>query len=324
MLDEQDIIRRLQQATSHIGVTGIGDDAAVIPLNETESYVITKDLLVEDLHFSLAYFDPESLAHKALHVNLSDIAAMGTLPCYVLLGIAIPSLLSEKFLHSFLDHFSRLCQKNNVHLIGGDTTASSGKLIISLTVIGRAVTSQLKFRNRAQPNELIAVAGNMGYAHLGLKALEEGMSDFEAFTSTSLRPMARVKEGLWFGAQSAVSSMIDLSDGLHIDLSRLCTASKVGSEILVNSLIPSSEFLDACIRLHLDPLESMLIGGEDYGLLVTLKADEYESIAHRFEELFGYQLTLIGKTTDTGVVKLMKNNREIPFVYRAFSHFGEL
>lgn len=326
MLIEHNIITRLQQAFSQCapGITGIGDDAAVIPLNERKSYVITKDLLVEDKHFSLRYYDPESLAHKTLHVNLSDMAAMGAIPCYGVLGLSIPITLSEEFLDQFLNYFSLLCQDNGVHLIGGDTTASGDKFVISLTVIGRVETNQLKFRTGAQPGDLVAVVENLGYAHMGLIAIEKDTPGLELFKTAALRPLSRVKEGLWFGAQKNITAMMDISDGLYIDLMRLCEASKVGAQIDVESLIPSTDFLDACSKISLDPLECMLIGGEDYGLLVTIKADVYEEIARAFAAAFGYQLTHIGKITDTSGVKLIRKEKEVPFTYHPFSHFGEL
>lgn len=326
MFNEQEIIQELQQAFTQTNseIIGIGDDAAVIPLSNVQSYVITKDLLVENKHFSLKYYDAKSLAHKALHVNLSDLAAMGATPSYATLGLAIPSSLSEDFLRDFLIHFTCSCKESGVHLIGGDTTASGDIFIISLTVVGRIQTAQLKFRHTAQVGDCIVLVGHLGHAHIGLNALEKDIPGLEEFKVAALQPVALIQEGSWLGGRRGVTAMMDLSDGLYVDLSRLCDASKVGAEIQVTNLNPSEDYIQSCSLLQLDPLECLLTGGEDYGLLLTINDDSYKEIADAFERTFGYQLTGIGKITDTGVVRLMKNGNEIPFTYRPFSHFGEL
>lgn len=326
MFNEQKIIDGLRQAfiQTNQSVVGIGDDAAVIPFSDTERYVITKDILVEDKHFSLKYFDPESLAHKALHVNLSDVAAMGAKPCYALSGVTIPLTFSEEFFEQFLRYLTETCQKNGVHLIGGDTTASGDKFVVSITLIGRAPLSNLKYRHTAKAGDIIAVAGNLGHASMGLQALEKEIPGFESFKSSALQPTARLQEGLWFGAHKGVTAMMDVSDGLYVDLSRLCESSKVGAEIYVEDLLSTIDFMKGCVQLKLDPLECLLVGGEDYGLLVTISSSIYDEISQTFEKNFGYPLLRVGKITNGCTIKLMKNGSEVPFTYRPFSHFGDL
>lgn len=326
MLDEHNIIKTLQKAFPHLSadIIGIGDDGAVIPLNERESYVVTKDLLVEDNHFRLAYFDAESLAHKALHVNLSDVAAMAAKPRFVLLGVSIPRDFKEDYLKQFLNDFGRLCLENDVQLIGGDTTASGDEFVISVTVIGQGMTQHLKFRRGARIGDIIAVAGNLGHAHLGLKALEGAFPGLEEFKMAALRPMARVREGLWMGQQKDIHTLMDLSDGLVLDLSRLSEASQVCAEIEINNLTPSKEFLQGCAKVGQDPLECMLVGGEDYGLLMTVTASAYDKIAKDFEQSFGYSLMRVGIISAGQGLRLKKDGEEVIFKYKLFSHFGEI
>ncbi len=323
MLNESEIIETLRQNFNVPG--GIGDDGAIFPFSETEDYVISKDLLVEDIHFKIKYMDPESLAHKALHVNLSDLAAMGAKASYILLGGSIPKG-RESYAHDFLRAFTRACKACDVVLIGGDTTASPHKLFISVTAIGRAEKSHLKFRSQAKEGDIVCVAGNLGHAHVGLMALEKGCEGLITFKEAFLKPKALLREGLWLGSQKGVSSMMDISDGLYIDLKRLCQASGGAAEIELESLPISSDFQAACHTLKLDPREVQLTGGEDYGLLMTINCQNFQSIVNAFESSFGYPLKAVGKILKEplGNVILTQSGHDVPFVFKPFSHFGEI
>lgn len=322
MLNESNIIHYLQQQFP--SPEGIGDDAAVFPLSDTESYVITKDLLVEDVHFRRRYYDAESLAHKALHVNLSDLAAMGAGASYALLGIAIPKD-TETYTDSFLERFAEACQAYDVALIGGDTVASPGPLSISVTLIGKILTTNLKFRHRARPGDIICIAGNLGYSYIGFKALEKNIEGLDEFKGAFLKPTALLKEGIWFGAQPGIGAMMDISDGFYVDLTRLCQASHVKGEVDLDALPTNQDFNSACQELHLDPLQAQLSGGEDYGLLVTVHPDEYANIEAQFTKQFGYALQKIGtvKTGSDGVI-WMKKGQQVELDLKPFCHFGEL
>ncbi len=325
MLKEADIIKKLQQAMNKgpWGVHGIGDDAAVFPLSDTASYVISKDLLVEDTHFRLRYFDPASLSHKALHVNLSDLAAMGATPHFVLLGLSIPQYLSQEWIDVFLREFVSECQKLGIYLIGGDTTASQQGLFISVTVIGQAQNSHLKFRDEAKAGDLLCIAGHLGEAGAGLAALEKGIAGFESLKARALRPEALIQEGTWLGTRPEVTAMMDISDGLYIDLSRLCQASSVGATIELNTLQPSKALQEGCQKMNLDPLECMLTGGEDYALLMTISAEDFPTVTKEFKETFGYPLLSMGNISQDNGIKLTQDGNPTSFSYRPFSHFKE-
>jgi thiamine-monophosphate kinase len=320
MLNEENIIGYLKsQFRDSASIIGIGDDAAIFPKNEQESYVISKDLLVEEQHFRLRYYDAATLAQKVLQVNLSDIAAMGAKPHSVLLGLAIPPTLSENWLNTFLESFVEACKENRVILLGGDTTASSTHLFISATVIGEAPNANLKRRNTAQVGDVVCVAGQLGEAHTDLLLLEKNLRK-----TAPMYVQAKVQEGLWFGNHPEVHAMMDISDGLYLDLSRLCEASQVGAEVVLDGIIPSRELIEACAVLTLDPLQCMLVGGEDYGLLVTIDPHQYEPLAAAFLKKFGYSLARVGTITQHSGIRLIQNNQEVPMIYRPFSHFGEL
>lgn len=312
MIQEDKIIKALQ-ATSADGF--IGDDAAVLPnVHGANRYVISKDLLVENVHFRTKYLTPEDLAHKALHVNLSDIAAMGAEPLYILCGISIPSNLQDYALR-FLNSLTATCQNVGVTLIGGDTTASKDRLFISITAIGTAPESNIKYRNGAKVGDLICIVGNLGFAHLGFLGLEQSLTTDTKYINSFLRPEAKIKEGIWLGKQFAVNSMMDISDGLYIDLRRLISSSKkhavLDIDLLQNHLNP-----DVSVQIALE-------GGEDYGLLVTIHQDSFEELSHSFMESFGYDLKVVGHITDGDGLSFKQDNKPAEIVVNHFAHFGE-
>lgn len=319
MLSESRIVHYFQKQFPSC----IGDDAAVLPFSENESYIITKDLLVEDLHFRRKYTDAASLAHKALHVNLSDLAAMGAMPKYVLLGISIPEH-DANYINEFLKCFAEVCKHCGVVLIGGDTTKSPNKLFISITAIGTAANNHIKYRNNAAIGDLICVAGDLGYAHLGLTLLERNIPGFNQFKEKCLKPIARINEGIWFGKEFAVTAMMDISDGCYIDLKRLCESSHTLAQVNLDSLEPTQEFISVCEKLGLDPLMTELTGGEDYGLIMTIKPHDYPTISSKFLEHFGYKLKVIGKMMEGEGINFIKNGIHKTLELQPFSHFGEL
>ncbi len=317
MLSESNIIHTLK---THFPEQ-IGDDAACMPLNSTQSYLISKDLLVEDTHFRLRYQDAKSLAHKALHVNLSDLAAMGATPQSVLLGLSIPSYF-ENQTADFLEAFSSACKKAGVTLIGGDTTRSHQQLMISITAIGIAPTHHIKFRKNTQPHDLLCMAGQIGEAHLGLTALEQNNTQHLNYKNAFLNPHARIAEGIWLGQQSGVTSIMDVSDGLLIDLERLCKASSIACKLNLDAFTPNAAFISACKALKLDPITAQLAGGEDYALMFSVAPEAYQALAEQFQSTFKYALKSIG-VFQTGLgVKLTQNNKPITKDITPFSHFG--
>lgn len=298
MLNEAKIIDNLKQNFMIPG--GIGDDAAIFG-----DYVISKDLLVEDIHFRCKYVDPISLGYKALQVNLSDIAAMGAKGVYVLLGIAIPKDYAQ-YVEDFLKSFSDSCKAENIQLIGGDTTASEDKLYISITIIG--ITKNPILRNGAKVGDLICVFGDLGHAHIGLQAFEKSLDGFDEFKKAFLWPKAKNAEN-----NISVTAMMDISDGLLVDLKKLCKASKVAAQIDLDSFKNTPAFYNACKELELDPLAVIINGGEDYGLLMTMSPDA----------VISPPLRVIGKIIEGNEGEVIFK-KPINLTLREFSHFGEL
>lgn len=318
MLNEIQIINQLKAHFPQY----IGDDAAVIPASDNQSYIISKDLLVEDIHFCTTYFSAANLAHKALQVNLSDIAAMGGKAQFVLCGIAIP-MQQAKYAQDFLTALVTACKDANVIMIGGDTTRSADKLFISISVIGSSITDNIKYRSTAKVGDVICVVGNLGYSHLGLIACEQALPDLQDYKNVFLCPTAKMNEGLWLAEKPGVNSMMDISDGLYIDLKRLCESSQVAAHIELNDLQPSTAFKNVCDRLQLDAVNVMLTGGEDYGLLCTVDNMYYAKLTEDFKHNFGYPLQRIGNIVTGADVRFTQNAAPKHLALKPFSHFGE-
>ncbi|WPX97031.1 Thiamine-monophosphate kinase [Candidatus Bandiella woodruffii] len=277
---------------------------------------------MEDVHFCTSYFDPLSLAHKALHVNLSDVAAMGATPLFVLGGISIP-MLHQEYAKEFLHNFADMCENTGIKLIGGDITASRDRIFISVTIIGVARTKAIKYRCTAKPTNIICVVGELGYAHLGLIACEKSLSEFGLYKKPFLRPTAKTKEGIWLAEQDAVTCMMDISDGLLVDLRKLCKASDAKGVIDLELLNPSIAFREDCAILGLDCMDVMLTGGEDYGLLCAIDVEKLHCFAKDFAKIFGYPMKRIGYITNGSGICFVNNGLWKNKKLKPFSHFGE-
>ncbi len=318
MLNEAHIIQTLKNSFPDY----IGDDAAVLPLSRDQAQLITKDLLIENRHFKTQYVDAASLAHKALHVNLSDIAAMGGKPTYILCGIAIPTRLAT-YATDFLTALTQACKAANVILIGGDTTGADDTLSISITALGIAPTQHIKYRTQAKPQQILCHIGNIGFAHLGLTAFERNTPALNTFKHALLYPTALCKAGAWLAQYADITSMMDVSDGLYLDLTRLCKASNVGAKLYCDQLPCDDLFLKACDRLQLDPLITLLTGGEDYGLLFTVNAQAVPALSNRFLKQFHHPIHCIGEITTEKQITLYDHETIITPTITPFSHFGE-
>jgi len=268
---------------------GIGDDAAVVQAPPSMETVITTDVLVAGVHF-FDDVDPAALGHKALAVNLSDLAAMGAAPAWFLLDLTLPKV-DKAWLEAFAHGLHELALTYQVQLIGGDT--SSGPLAVAITAIGLVPQGKSMRRDGARPGDLIYVTGTLGDAALVLAARrgEYGVTagDVAAVRQRLERPDPRIAEGV--GLRDLASSAIDISDGLIADLGHVLEASKVGARVNLGAIPVSATYRAQMRKIGLD---YALAGGDDYELCVTVpRAD-----AIRAESLAlasGFSLTRIGE-----------------------------
>jgi thiamine-monophosphate kinase len=254
---------------------GIGDDAALIAPTGHSEWVLTCDQFLEGIHFFADSHPPDSVGYKALARATSDIAAVGATPRFFLLTLALPSDKTGAWFNAFLRGMGRAARQMGLRLAGGDTTKNA-KISISVTVLGEIAPGRAVTRAGARPGDIIYVSGKLGRAQLGLELLRrklDRLPPFRHFLRPHLYPQIRLKLGAWLALHRFPSAMMDISDGLSTDLARLCRASDVGARIRANR-VPSVAVPPSVARrlgrLHADPLQMALHGGDDYELLFTV------------------------------------------------------
>lgn len=303
-------------ATPPEGILGIGDDTAVIK-SDDGYLLITKDLLIEDVHFTLSHHPPHLLGRKSMAVNISDIASMGGEPLFALLGVGFPRDFSWEWIEKFMEGIKEICEEYGVYLIGGDTCASP-KLFISVTLIGR--TEKAIMRSSAKEGDYIYVTGSIGDSGAGLYIILNNLPPekphLKYLLKRHLDPTPRVSTGRFLQKENIASSMIDLSDGLSIDLHNLCRESGVGALIDSGKIPITEELIEFCKEIGEEPVKFALQGGEDYELLFTspIQLDERLKREH--------SITLIGRIEgkEKGI-RILKNGEEKPLPRSGWEHF---
>lgn len=266
-MDEQAFTRFLKESFPFSRGLGIGDDTSVTRTGDTYQ-LVTKDLLIEGIHFSLDHFSLPDLAEKSLAVNLSDIAAMGGTPLYFYLGLGSPATFNEKDLQDFFSGLKQGCRKWQVELAGGDFSRSPA-LFISVTVVGEA--RQPVYRSGARSDDLIGITGACGESALGLRCLMNNIEN-PYFIRRHKQVEPEIEKGRILSPHA--HAMIDISDGLVIDLERVLAASRKGAEIFFEKIPVSAEMAGFCRKYHIDLYETVLAGGEDYVLLFTVAPEK--------------------------------------------------
>lgn len=306
---------------------GIGDDAALIAPSGRTEWVLTCDQFLEGVHFLADSHPPDSVGYKALARATSDIAAMGGTPRFFLLALALPSSRTGAWFDGFLRGMARAARQMGMRLAGGDTTRSA-KVSISITVLGEIAPERAIKRAGARPGDIIYVSGRLGRAQLGLELVRAKLNRLPRFRHLlrpHLYPQIRLRLGAWLAHHRVPSAMMDISDGLSTDLSRLCRASHVGARIWAGRIprvvVPPS----VARRLrssHLDPLQMALHGGDDYELLFAVPLRHVKRLrrAPGFRELTpigeitrGKQILLVG---DDGAAKILKPGGWDPFRHK--------
>jgi thiamine-monophosphate kinase len=286
-------------------LVGIGDDAAVVESERNRVEVLSVDALVEGIHFDRAFVPPDAIGHRALAVNLSDLAAMGAAPRLALLSMALPPALPLADFEGVVAGLARVARQHRLHVVGGNLARSPGPLMIDVTVIGNVKRRQAMTRGGARPGDEIYVSGTLGAAAAGLRMLRAKSATTERTDSNGghrgkpsqdppstesprpplssvnsvvglcteryLYPEPRVRLGLLLSRNRAASASIDLSDGLADGVRRIAAASGVGAVIETDAL-PIDPGVRAWFEARgLDPVAEAMTAGDDYELLVTVR-----------------------------------------------------
>ena len=317
-LGERRVISKIRRAFGEQRtdiLIGIGDDAALV--KAPRSLLLTTDILVEDEDFRRAVHPPRLLGRKALNVNLSDIAAMGGRPLHALVGMALPGDVEESWLRQFMAGFRSAAREARVALVGGDLSRSE-KIMISVTVTGEAKSPVT--RSGARAGDGIFVSGTLGDAARGFRLLEEGglkgtSRGAGPLVRAFLDPVPRLELGALLARRKLASAMIDISDGLSVDLAHICEESRVGAEVDA-SRIPISAALR---RASKDPLALALHGGEDFELLFAVRQAKIAAVEKLPSK---FRLTRIGRVTAGNKMFLVgPDNKKEPLRAGGFEHF---
>jgi thiamine-monophosphate kinase len=327
-INENRIVKLLQDRYpgSNLSIKkGIGDDAAVIlPRNAQEYWIVTTDMLLENIDFRRDWTPPGDLGCKSIAVNLSDLAAMGARPRFFTVSLALPPDVSEKWILEFYRGMTELGSSNGAWLIGGDFSGSKSEIMISITVLGESLKRKVLYRSGGRPGDLLYVTGSLGRSAAGLKLLQNGctrprLQPQKEAIQAHLKPAPRCEAGLWLSQSGLVHCMMDLSDGLSVDLPRMCSASGVGAEIDCSRLpVFTKSSLWGC-----DPLDLALNGGEDFELLFAVPRNKARLFEKTYPSKFP-DVTNIGEMISGRVAVWMhnagKNRCRMP--ERGFDHFA--
>lgn len=316
-IGEHALISRITQrlAMPSWVVVGPGDDAAVIQPERGALDVVTTDAVVEGIHFDRRFVPPDAIGHRALAVNLSDLAAMGARPRAALLSFVLPGQLEVACVDRLLDGLLALAATHGVAVIGGNITRSPGPLVIDVTAIGSVRPRRVLTRAGARPGDDVYLSGAIGAAAVGLKSLTDdaGMGvhtrPYTVEEEQYLRPQPRVRLGMLLGRNRAASACIDLSDGLADGLRQIAVASDVGIAVDEASIPVAGSVVE--------------FQSDDYELLFTSRPSWRGRVKAVRSQAGDLPITRVGVVTNDRrvVLKTGAGERELPTGYE---HFGRV
>ncbi len=319
-MGEFELIERFFKRAAPHAAVGIGDDCAIWTPSPGQQLAFSADMLVEGRHF-LSTVNPRDLGHKALAVNLSDLAACGATPRAFLLSLALPRV-DEVWLSGFSQGLFALADAHGCELIGGDTT--QGPLNVSITVMGEVPAHQAILRSGAQEGDDLYVSGHLGDARLALEAFRGtvslSQSVFELARSRMERPEPRTALGV--ALRGVATAMADISDGLLGDLGHILKASRVGADIHISALqnLMLTRQTWPCPQHLL--LRCILSGGDDYELVFTCHPSQHQQVL-ALRQSCGTPVTRIGRiTAEPRLLLLTEDGGVLPNTFSSFDHFA--
>jgi thiamine-monophosphate kinase len=317
-ISENKLINRIRKFEEKSGAVlrGIGDDGAVVQL-PAGPYVLVQDAMVEHVHFEFSFVDPYDLGKKAVYVNVSDILSMGALPLYFLVTIGLTPALTSKDISRLYRGMRQAAREFGAILIGGDTTESKNDFFIDISMMGKIITKSYLGRDKAREGDFIAVTGSLGESAYGLHLFKEGMGSdrgLKRFLKRYSSPKPPYPVWKELVKHDITRAMMDVSDGLLIDLGRMMTESRKGAIIHLEKLpIPSI--------LRKDNKEIFaLSGGEDYQFLFTFPKNKLETVQKI--TLKGNPISIIGEVIRGKGVKVLSKGKVLEIPVKGYEHFG--
>ena len=333
------LLTRLPRPSASV-LVGPGDDAAVVATTRNERLVITTDAVVEGVHFSRAYSTPADIGHRALAVNLSDLAAMAATPKWALLSLVLPGLMPVAEVEELVDGMSALATRHGVSVAGGNITRTDGPLVVDVTAGGEAAPRKWLTRNGARAGDEIYVSGSIGGAAAGLEMLRTGAGSRQPFDSAPesrrlaqgrpadvcimrhRQPEPRVRLGIAMGRARAAHAAMDLSDGLADAVHQVAAASRVGVRVDAASLP-----IEACASewwkaRGVDAVSAAVAGGDDYELLFAVPAKGAGRLRSVTRRVSDPALTKIGVFTKDAHERVLMRDGKEDTIPRGFEHFA--
>jgi thiamine-monophosphate kinase len=332
------LLARLPRPSATV-LVGPGDDAAVLAPVRNERLVVTTDAVVEGVHFSRAFSTPADIGHKALAVNLSDLAAMAATPRWVVLSLVLPGSWMVADVEDLVDGLAALAQRHGVSVVGGNIARTDGPLVVDVTAGGEVAPRRWLTRSGALAGHEIYVSGTIGGAAAGLEMLKTGTGNREPGTGKALaapgsqlpapdcvarhrRPEPRVRLGMAVGRARAAKAAMDLSDGLADALRQVAAASGVGVKVDAE-LLP----IDQCARewwvsRGIDPVTAALKGGDDYELLFAVPAKGRGALRSVLRHVSDPPLTKIGVFTKDPRELVIERAGSVDSLPEGFEHFA--
>jgi thiamine-monophosphate kinase len=305
-------IRKLASSSANSAIkVGIGDDCAVLRPKPGFELLVTTDFCIENIHFRRAWHPPAAVGHRCLTRGLSDVAAMGGEPLACFLSLGLPADVPQSWVPGFLRGLLALARRHNVQLAGGDVS-SAPQITADIIVTGQAPAGTAVLRSGARPGNRIYATGFLGASAATLKQLFAGKPVKPSKSNSHFYPTPRVEVGNWLRKMRLATAMIDLSDGLSVDLAHICSESGMGA-LLMSSQVPVARNADLDLALH---------GGEDYELLFTVRKK-----AEIPTQIAGVPVTEIGEIRNrrdySAAIQILEDNGKVrPLPQRGWEHFS--
>lgn len=305
-------IRKMAASSANSAVkAGIGDDCAVLRPKPGFELLITTDFCIENVHFRRAWHPPTAVGHRCLTRGLSDVAAMGGEPLACFLSLGLPADVPPSWVRGFLGGLLKLARRHNVQLAGGDVS-SAPQITADIIVTGQVPAGTAVLRSGAQPGDRIYVTGSLGASAATLKELFAGKPVKPSKSNPHFYPRPRLEVGYWLRKRQLATAMIDISDGISVDLSHICSESGIAA-LLISSKVPIAKNADLDLALH---------GGEDYELLFTARRKTKIPA-----QIAGVSVTEIGEVRNrrdySSAIQILGDNGKVrPLPQRGWEHFS--